>query len=58
MFSGKSGKLNGVSFPERLSIEFDRLSDNLVSVTLSMAVSDFEEASQVIKIISGEVDLQ
>ena len=44
--------------PERLSIEFDRPSDNLVSVTFSMAVSDFEEASQVIKIISGEVDLQ
>src|ERR1700730_13042505 len=42
--------------PERLSIEFDRPSDNLVSVTFSMAVSDFEEASQVIKIISGEVD--
>ena len=44
--------------PERLSIEFDRPSDNLVSVTFSMAVSDFEQASQVIKIISGEVDLQ
>jgi hypothetical protein len=44
--------------PERLSIEFDRPSDNLVSVTFSMAVSDFEEASQVIKIISAEVDLQ
>ena len=44
--------------PERLSIESDRPSDNLVSVTFSMAVSDFEEASQVIKIISGEVDLQ
>ena len=44
--------------PERLSIEFDRPSDNLVSVTFSMAASDFEEASQVIKIISGEVDLQ
>ena len=44
--------------PERLSIEFDRPSDNLVSVTFSMAVSDFEEASQVIKIISGEADPQ
>jgi hypothetical protein len=44
--------------PERLSIEFDRPSDNLVSVTFNMAVPDFEEASQVIKIISGEVDLQ
>jgi hypothetical protein len=44
--------------PERLSIEFDRPSDYLVSVTFSMAASDFEEASQVIKIISGEVDLQ
>jgi len=44
--------------PESLSIEFERPTDNLVSVTFSMAVSDFEEASQVIKIISGEVDLQ
>jgi hypothetical protein len=44
--------------PERLSIEFDRPSDNLVSVTFSMAVSDFEEASEVIKIISGEADPQ
>jgi hypothetical protein len=44
--------------PERLSIEFGRPSDNLVSVTFSMAVSDFEEASRVIKIISGTVDLQ
>src|ERR1700730_2097556 len=52
-------KLRCVEFtPERLSIEFDRPSDNLVSVTFSMAVSDFEEASQVIKIISGEGDLQ
>ena len=42
----------------RLSIQFDRPSDNLVSVTFSMAVSDFEEASQVIKIISGEADPQ
>ena len=41
-----------------VSIEFDRPSDNLVKVTFSMAVADFEEASQVIKIISGEVDLQ
>jgi hypothetical protein len=39
-----------------LTIEFDRPSDNLASVTFSMAISDFEEASQVIKIISGEVD--
>jgi hypothetical protein len=31
--------------PERLSIEFDRPSNNLVSVTFSMAVSDFEQAS-------------
>ena len=43
--------------PERLSIEFDRPSDNLVSVTFCMAISDFEEASRVMKIISGEIDL-
>ena len=44
--------------PERLSIEFDRPSDNLVSVTFCMAISDFEQASRVMKIISGEIDLQ
>ena len=44
--------------PERLSIEFDRPSDNLVSVTFCMAISDFEETSRVMKIISGEIDLQ
>ena len=44
--------------PERLSIEFDRPSDNLVSFTFCMAISDFEEASRVMKIISGEIDLQ
>ena len=44
--------------PERLSIEFERPSDNLVSVTFCMAISDFEEASRVMKIISGEIDLQ
>ena len=51
--------LHRVEFtPERLSIEFDRPSDNLVSVTFCMAISDFEEASRVMKIISGEIDLQ
>jgi len=42
--------------PERLSIEFDRPNDNLISVTLRMAASEFEEASQVLKIISGEIE--
>jgi hypothetical protein len=52
-------RLRRVEFtPESLSIEFDRSSHNLVNVTFSMAVSDFEEASQIIKIISGEVDPQ
>ena len=32
--------------PERLSIEFDRPSDNLVSVTFSMAVTDFEDKAR------------
>src|ERR1700730_17920724 len=42
--------------PQRLTIELDRPSDNLVSATFSMAVSDFEEASRVMKIISGEIE--
>jgi hypothetical protein len=43
--------------PQNLSIEFDRPADNLVSVTFAMAASDFEEASRVVKIISGEIEL-
>jgi hypothetical protein len=43
--------------PQNLSIEFDRPADNLVSVTFAMAASDFEEASRVVKIIGGEIEL-
>ncbi len=42
--------------PERLSIELTRPNDNLISVTFRVAASEFEEASQVIKIISGEIE--
>jgi len=50
--------LSRVEFtPQNLSIEFDRPADNLVSVTFAMAASDFEEASRVLKIISGEIEL-
>src|SRR6266480_1969100 len=42
--------------PKNLSIEFNRPRDNLVSVTFTMAASDFEEASRVVKIISGEIE--
>jgi hypothetical protein len=37
---------------EKLSIEFDRPRDNLISVTFDMAVSDFKKALRVVKIIS------
>ena len=43
--------------PQNLSIEFDRPGDNLVSVTFVMAASDFEDASRVVKTISGEIEL-
>ena len=42
--------------PERLSIEFDHPSDDLISVTFRIAISDFEEALQVVRIISGEIE--
>ena len=42
--------------PQKLSIELDRPRDNLVSVTLAMAATEFAEASQVVKIISGEIE--
>jgi hypothetical protein len=38
---------------QRLSIELDRPKDNLLSVTFTMAPSDFEEAPRVVKIITG-----
>jgi hypothetical protein len=42
--------------PQKLSIELDRPSDNLVSVAFAMAATEFAEASQVVKIISGEIE--
>ena len=42
--------------PEKLAIELDRPTDNLVCITFGMAMSDFEKASKVIKIISGEIE--
>src|SRR5271169_4918193 len=42
--------------PQKLSIELDRLRDNLVGVTFAMAATEFAEASQVVKIISGEIE--
>ena len=42
--------------PQKLSIELDRPRDNLVSVTFAMAATEFAEASQVVKIISGEIE--
>jgi hypothetical protein len=42
--------------PQSLLVEFDRPSDNLISVTFRMAPPEFEEASRVMKIISGEIE--
>jgi hypothetical protein len=42
--------------PESLLVKFDRASDNLISVTFRMAPPEFAEASQVIRIISGEIE--
>jgi hypothetical protein len=42
--------------PQRLSIELDRPRDNFVNVTLAMVATEFAEASQVVKIISGEIE--
>ena len=44
--------LRRVEFTSKtLSIEFDRPTDNLISVTFDMAVSEFRKASRVVKII-------
>ena len=45
-----------ISHPRKLSIELDRPRDNFVSVTFAMVATEFAEASQVIKIISGEIE--
>jgi hypothetical protein len=42
--------------PQELSIELDRPRDNFVSVTFTMVATEFAEASQVVKIISGEIE--
>jgi hypothetical protein len=41
---------------QKLLIELDRPSDNLVTCTFAMAATEFAEASQVVKIISGEIE--
>ena len=42
--------------PQSLSVEFDRPSDNLISVTFRLEPPEFAEASRVMKIISGEIE--
>jgi hypothetical protein len=42
--------------PQKLSIEIDRPRNNLISVTFAIAATEFAEASQVVKIISGEAE--
>ena len=50
-------QLRHVDFtPQKLTIELDRPRDNLVSVTFAMAATEFAKASQVVKIISGEIE--
>jgi hypothetical protein len=50
-------RLRRVDFtPQKLSIELARPRDNLVSVTFAKAATEFAEASQVVKIISGEIE--
>jgi hypothetical protein len=40
---------------ERLLVRLDRPDDNEIVVTFSLSHSEFEEASRVLKIISGEI---
>jgi len=42
--------------PQKLSIELDRPGDKFVSVTFAMVATEFTDALQVLKIISGEID--
>jgi hypothetical protein len=42
--------------PGKLSIEIDRPRDSLISVTFAMTATEFADASQVLKIISGDIE--
>ena len=42
--------------PQKLSIELDRPRDSFVNVTFAMAAAEFAEASQIVKIICGEIE--
>ena len=42
--------------PARLAIALDRPINNLICVTFRLAALEFEQASHVIKIISGEIE--
>ena len=41
---------------KKFSIEIDRPRDNLISVTFAMTATEFAEASQVVKMISGGIE--
>src|SRR5262249_51837272 len=41
---------------QSLLVDLDRPKDNLISVTFSLAPRQFQAASRVIKIISGEIE--
>ena len=49
--------LRRVNFaPQKLSIEIARPRDNLISFTFAMTATEFVEATQVVKMISGEIE--
>ena len=41
---------------QRLSVQLDRPKDNLITVTFLLALQEFQAASRIIKIISGEIE--
>ena len=45
-----------ISRPLKLSIEIEHPRDNFVSVTFAIVAIEFAEASQVVKIISDEIE--
>ena len=49
--------LRRVNFaPQKLSIEIARPRDNLISFTFAMTATEFVEATQVVKMISGGIE--
>jgi hypothetical protein len=54
--SAPVSKIGGRRIPQKLSIELDHPRDNFVSATFAMVATEFAEASQMVQMITGEIE--